>query len=117
MNDNEHSSDSATRRLARFRKRPEILRVAERRADWLQSDNGAIVSTQLAGYAMTRLAGHMSRKDYMQSISKLAATSDLPFNDFKLIAKCVLEQVRCMLSGSGQIPFTPACWDEEDGED
>lgn len=115
MRGNEHSNSPA-RRLESFSKRPETLRVTERYADWMQSDNGVITCTKLAGYAMTRVAGRISRPDYKQSVRKLAVTSGLPTDDFLLIAKCILEQLRCMLAGSGQIPFTPTRWDEEDGD-
>lgn len=104
---------SAAQRFARFKARPDIQRVTARYADWAAGGDGCIVNIQLAELAMSRLAGRLSRSDYRLSLRNLAKTAGLPSKDFQLLAQCNLELVRCMLSGSGQIAFTPEEWDEE----
>jgi hypothetical protein len=115
IGDNTQDSDPAARRLARFNARPEIQSIAARYADWAHGD-GCIINVQLSALAMMRLARRISRADYRASLRKLAATSGLPHADFQLLAKCSREIARCMLSGSGQIPFTPWEWDREEGK-
>jgi hypothetical protein len=103
----------ALERFARFRERPEMRELSSQYADWAQSEDGCIVNAQLAGLAILRLAGRISRQHYRQSVCNLAKSSSVPTADFMLIAKGILEAARCMLAGSGQIPFTPDQWDAE----
>ncbi|RVQ67112.1 hypothetical protein EKN06_09330 [Croceicoccus ponticola] len=108
------SDASAAQRFARFNARPEIQRITERYAEWVAQSDGCIINVQLSGLAMLRLAGRISRSDYRASIRKLASASGLPSADFKLLAECSRELARYMLSGSGQIFFTPKQWDFEE---
>lgn len=105
---------AAALRFARFKARPEIQRVTARYASWTEGGDGYILNVQLAGLAMSRLAGSISRSDYRASVRKLAGTSGMPLKDFQLLAQCNRELVRCMLSGSGQIAFNPGDWDAEE---
>lgn len=117
MTDNSNPAHSAaTQRFARFKARLEIRRITAKYADWATRGDGCKINVQLSGLAMLRLAGRLSRQNYRTSVRKLAITSGLPSADFKLLAKCSRELARCMLSGSGQIPFTPERWDNEEGD-
>lgn len=109
------NATAAAQRLARFQARPEIQSVTTRYADWPAGD-GVTVNVQLAGLALLRVGGCISRPDYRGSIRKIARTSGLPLKDFHLLAQCNRELVRCALSGSGQIAFTPDDWDAEEAE-
>lgn len=107
---------AAAQRFARFNARPEIQRITARYADWAAHGDGCIINVQLSGLAMLRLAGRITRQEYRTSLRKLAASSGLPMADFKLLAECSRELARCILAGSGQIPFAPDQWDNEEGE-
>jgi hypothetical protein len=115
----EHSlraGSAASERLARFQERPDIQRVTARYAEWAESEDGCVVNVQLAGLAMLRLAGRITRQDYKRSVRRLAKSTGLPVHDFLLIAKCSLEAAQCVLVGSRQIPFMPDRWDAEAAE-
>ena len=104
------SGKAAARRFARFNARPDIQRITSRYADWVAQGDGCMINVQLSTLAMLRLAGRISRSDYRASVHKLAIASGLPPKDFQLLAECSRELVRCALSGSGQIAFTPGDW-------
>lgn len=117
MTDNSNPANSAAaQRFVRFKARPDIRRISVKYADWAARGEGCILKVQLSGLAMLRLAGRISRHDYRTSVRKLAITSGLPSADFKLLAECSWELAQFMLSGSGQLPFTPERWNDEDGD-
>ena len=105
---------AAAQRFARFNARPEVHRITERYADWVAQGDGCIINVQLAGLAMLRVAGRISRSEYRASVRELACASGLPPADFKLLAECSRELTRFILSGSGHISFAPKQWDFEE---
>ncbi len=111
-----NAESNAAQRFAQFRQRPDIRRITSQYADWVARGDGCIINAQLSSLAMLRLAGRISRQEYRTSVRKLAGTSGLPLADFRLLAECSRELVRSMLTGSGQIPFTPERWDNDEGE-
>lgn len=117
MIDHQSTSDNAAAvRFARFNARPQIRRITTQYANWVGQGNGCIINVQLSGLAMMRLAGRIARQEYRTSVRKLATESGLPLADFKLLAECSRELVRYMLAGTGQIPFNPVQWDNEEGK-
>jgi hypothetical protein len=116
MNDNSTPDGDAAKRFARFNARPQIRRITTQYADWVAQGNGCIINVQLSGLAMMRLAGRIARQEYRTSVRKLATESGLPIADFKLLAECSRELARYMLAGTGQIPFNPTQWDNEEGK-
>lgn len=116
MIDHQSTTDNpAAERFARFNARPQIRRITTRYADWVSEGHGCIINVQLSGLAMLRLASRITRQEYRTSVRKLAAESGLPLADFKLLAECNRELARYTLAGTGQIPFSPAQWDDEEG--
>lgn len=109
------TNNAAAERFARFNARPRIRRINSQYADWVAQGSGCIINVQLSGLAVMRLAGRISRQEYRTSVTRLASESGLPMADFKLLAECSRELVRYMLSVTGQIPFSPAQWDNEEG--
>lgn len=95
----------AAQRFARFQAHPEVVDITNRYADWARTD-GLMTNVQLAGLAMLRVRGQLSRNEYRKSDRKLAATSGVPLQDFLLLARCQLEATRWMLIGSGQMTLT-----------
>lgn len=117
MTDQKDTTDSAAaQRFSRFNARPQISSITSRYANWIAQGNGCIINVQLSALAMMRLAGRITRNEYRASVRKLATKSGLPMADFKLLAECSRELARYMLSGTGQIPFSPAQWENEEGE-
>lgn len=115
------AQDKGTRRLAderfaRFKARRDIRRVTAQYADWAESPDGSIVNVQLAGLAVARLSGRISRQAYRSSLRKMSRESGLPQHDFRLLAECGRELARCALAGTGQVPFAPSQWDAEEAE-
>ena len=97
------AAQDAQERFARFRRRPDIQSVTARYADWARTSDGMLIHAQLAGFAMTRLGGRMTRNQYRASVRQLASGSKIPARDFALLAECGRELARCLLVGSGQL--------------
>lgn len=111
---NSNASRLCAERLARFQQRPEVRRTAEQYADWSQSAAGNMVNTQLSYLAMARMAGKLTRATHRNALDKLAKGSGIPLDDFRILARCVLELVRCALAATDQV--ANADWNTE-GED
>lgn len=90
-------------RLTRFQQRPEVRRAAEQYADWSRSSAGIMINFQLSYLAMARVAGKLSRAFYRNALDKLAKGSGVPLDDFRILARCMLELVRCALAGTDQV--------------
>ena len=117
MTDHQSPTDNAAaERFARFNARPQIRRITTKYSDWAAQGNGWIINVQLSGLAMMRLAGRIARQEYRTSVRKLATESGLPMADFRLLAECTRELARYMLADTGQIPFNPTQWDNEEGK-
>lgn len=106
--------ETPEKRFKRFNERLDIQRITKQYADYVHEDDGIKISFQLSTLAMLLQAGGISRRDYRGSVRALSATSGLPDGDFRLLAECSRELTRYLLCASGQIPFTPWEWDEQE---
>lgn len=93
----------ATARFARFLYSPGAVRAASMYFALSHTDAGREMMAKFNAFAMLRLQGLVSKRDYLDAVAEVAAKADLPTDDALILAQGSYEARRCYHVASGLI--------------